>query len=129
MGTSVRLADGGADLVLPGPSADREHLADLMEHHRVTLAAAVPTVWTDLLPGLAGRNLQPLRLLLGGGSMVTPELSAAYEDAVGVPLTHSWGMTEVSPVGAIGGLRSRHDGLDDDMRDAVRGRRGSRSRW
>lgn len=114
----------GADLVLPGPSADRDHLADLMERHRVTLAAAVPTVWTDLLPGLAGRDLRSLRLLLGGGSVVTPELSRAYEDTVGVPLTHSWGMTEVSPVGVIGGLSSRHQGLDADARDAVRAAQG-----
>ena len=114
----------GADLVLPGPSSAREHLAGLMERHRVTLAAAVPTVWTDLLPGLAGRDLRALRLLLGGGSMITPELSAAYERTVGVPLTHSWGMTEVSPVGAIGGLRSQHDGLDDDARSAVRAAQG-----
>ncbi|MGA5273639.1 long-chain fatty acid--CoA ligase [Streptomyces cellulosae] len=114
----------GADLVLPGPSAAREHLADLMERHQVTLAAAVPTVWTDLLPGLTHRNLRALRLLLGGGSMVTPELSAAYQDTVGVPLTHSWGMTEVSPVGAVGGLRSQHDGLDDEKLGAVRGAQG-----
>ncbi|WP_030226831.1 long-chain-fatty-acid--CoA ligase [Streptomyces sp. NRRL WC-3626] len=114
----------GADLVLPGPSTDREHLADLMERHRVTLAAAVPTVWTDLLPGLADRDLGSLRLLLGGGSRVTPALSRAYEDTVGVPLTHSWGMTEVSPVGAVGGLHSRHDGLDAEARDAVRAAQG-----
>jgi fatty-acyl-CoA synthase len=114
----------GADLVLPGPSAHRDHLAGLMERHRVTLAAAVPTVWSDLLPGLEGRDLGALRMLLGGGSMVTPELSAAYEEAVGVPLTHSWGMTEVSPVGAIGGLRSGHDGLGAAERAAVRGAQG-----
>jgi fatty-acyl-CoA synthase len=56
--------------------------------------------------------------------MVTPQLSAAYQTAVGVPITHSWGMTEVSPVGAIGGLRSRHDGLDDDAREHVASAQG-----
>ncbi|MZD06495.1 long-chain-fatty-acid--CoA ligase [Streptomyces sp. SID5785] len=114
----------GADLVLPGPSADPAHLGGLMERHRVTLAAAVPTVWSDLLPALPGRDLGALRLLLGGGSPVTPELSAAYEEAVGVPLTHSWGMTEVSPVGAVGGLHSAHDGLGAAERDAVTSAQG-----
>lgn len=114
----------GADLVLPGRSADPEHLAGLMERHRVTLAAAVPTVWIDLLPRLADRDLRSVRLLLGGGSMVTPDLSAAYQETVGVPLTHSWGMTEVSPVGAIGGLRSQHADLTEDARAPVRSAQG-----
>jgi fatty-acyl-CoA synthase len=114
----------GADLVLPGPSADGAHLAGLIEQHRVTVAAAVPTVWTDLLPALENRDCSSLRLLLGGGSVVTPQLSAAYRAAVGVPITHSWGMTEVSPVGAIGGLRSQHDGLDDDARELVAAAQG-----
>ncbi|MEU6394398.1 long-chain fatty acid--CoA ligase [Streptomyces sp. NPDC046939] len=109
----------GADLVLPGPSADRAHLAGLIQRHQVTLAAAVPTVWTDLLPGLKDQGPHSLRLLLGGGSRVTAELSSAYKEAIGVPLTHSWGMTEVSPVGAVGGLRSQHDVLDDEARDDV----------
>nr|WP_275693203.1 AMP-binding protein [Nocardioides sp. TF02-7] len=106
----------GADLVLPGGSAARDHLAGLMERHRVTLAAAVPTVWTDLLPALRGRDLRSVRLLLGGGSAVSPTLSSGYEEAVGVPITHSWGMTEISPVGTVGGLRSQHDRLDADAR-------------
>ncbi|WP_433796262.1 long-chain fatty acid--CoA ligase [Actinoplanes sp. CA-252034] len=106
----------GADLVLPGPSAGPRHLADLIARHRVTVAAAVPTVWTDLLPALENRDCSSLRLLLGGGSVVTPQLSAAYQAAVGIPLTHSWGMTEVSPVGAIGGLRSLHDHADEEVR-------------
>ncbi|GIE36835.1 long-chain-fatty-acid--CoA ligase [Actinoplanes italicus] len=114
----------GADLVLPGPSAGPAHLADLIQRHRVTVAAGVPTVWTDLLPALENRDRSSLRLLLGGGSMVTPQLSAAYQAAVGVPITHSWGMTEVSPVGVIGGLRSHHDGLDDDVRERVASAQG-----
>jgi fatty-acyl-CoA synthase len=114
----------GADLVLPGQSNAPDHLADLMERHRVTLAAAVPTVWTDLLPALRGRDLGSLRLLLGGGSAVGAPLSAAYEQAVGVPITHSWGMTEISPVGAIGGLGSQHDDLDDAARRDVRAAQG-----
>ncbi|MEV6304623.1 long-chain fatty acid--CoA ligase [Actinoplanes sp. NPDC051861] len=114
----------GADLVLPGPSAGPAHLAGLIQAHRVTVAAAVPTVWTGLLPALGDRDCSSLRLLLGGGSVVTPQLSAAYEAAVGVPITHSWGMTEVSPVGAIGGLRSQHDDLNPGARELVASAQG-----
>lgn len=109
----------GADLVLPGRSADPAHLAGLLESERVTVTAAVPTVWTGLLPELAGRDLSALRLVLGGGSAVPPSLSRAYEQAAGVPVTHSWGMTEVSPVGAIGGPRPHHAGLGEEERRAA----------
>jgi fatty-acyl-CoA synthase len=108
----------GADLVLPGRSSDPHHLTDLLERERVTVTAAVPTVWTSLLPELPGRDLAALRLVLGGGSAVAPALSRAYEDAIGIPITHSWGMTEVSPVGAIGGPRSHHAALPDGERRA-----------
>ncbi|MGJ9421322.1 AMP-binding protein [Aeromicrobium sp. CF3.5] len=114
----------GADLVLPGQSAEPNHLVGLMERHRVTLGAAVPTVWSDMIAVVPGRDLGAVRLLLGGGAVVTPELTAAYERVIGVPLTHSWGMTELSPVGAIGGLRSQHDNLSDRERDKVRGAQG-----
>ncbi|MEP7739267.1 long-chain-fatty-acid--CoA ligase [Nocardioides sp. 31GB23] len=107
----------GADLVLPGRSSDPAHLLALMDSERVTVAAAVPTVWTSLVPGLAGTARGAVRLLLAGGSAVAPALSRAYEEAWGLPLTHSWGMTEVSPVGAVGGLRSEHDALDPVSRE------------
>ena len=114
----------GADLVMPGRSADPAHLLGLMVSEGVTVAAAVPTVWTSLLPHLDGVGLDSVRMLLGGGSAVSPALSEAYRSAIGVPITHSWGMTEVSPVGAIGGLRSRHDGADPDTQVAVRAAQG-----
>ncbi len=114
----------GADLVLPGQLADPNHLVGLMERHRVTLAAAVPTVWNDLISVVPGRDLGAVRLLLGGGAVVAPDLSAAFERVIGVPLTHSWGMTELSPIGAIGGLRSQHDVLPERERDAVRSAQG-----
>jgi len=106
----------GADLVLPGRSSDPGHLTDLLEREQVTVTAAVPTVWTSLLPELPGRDLSALRLVLSGGSAVSPALSRAYEEAIGTPITHSWGMTELSPVGAVGGPRSHHAGLADEER-------------
>jgi fatty-acyl-CoA synthase len=114
----------GANLVMPGASAEPRHLVDLMESQRVTLSGAVPTVWTSLLPELAGRDLSSVRLLLGGGSAISSSLSEAYRAAIGVPITHSWGMTEVSPVGCIGGTRTQHDGATPDDQIAIRAAQG-----
>jgi fatty-acyl-CoA synthase len=98
----------GASLVLPGASADPAHLLRLMQDERVTVAGAVPTVWTSLVPELQAYDLSATRFLLGGGSAIAPALSETYRTAVGVPITHSWGMTEISPVGTIGGTRTQH---------------------
>jgi fatty-acyl-CoA synthase len=114
----------GAALVLPGASADPAHLLKLMESERVTVAGAVPTVWTSLAPGLRAYDLSATRFLLGGGSAVAPALSETYRAAIGVPITHSWGMTEVSPVGAIGGTRTQHRDASAAEQVAVRAAQG-----
>ncbi|HEX7307149.1 long-chain fatty acid--CoA ligase [Lentzea sp.] len=114
----------GASLVLPGPSAEPSHLLTLMETERVTVAGAVPTVWTSLVPQLAFHDLGATRFLLGGGSVIAPALSETYRAAIGVPITHSWGMTEISPVGTIGGTRSRHRDFSEEEQVAVRAAQG-----
>ncbi|MGW4058257.1 long-chain fatty acid--CoA ligase [Amycolatopsis sp. NPDC004747] len=114
----------GASLVLPGPSAAPDHLLRLMAAERVTVAGAVPTVWTSMAPGLREHDLSATRFLLGGGSAVPPALSEAFHAAIGVPITHSWGMTEISPVGAIGGTRTQHRDAPEADRVAVRAAQG-----
>ncbi|WP_413755405.1 long-chain fatty acid--CoA ligase [Streptomyces sp. MMBL 11-3] len=114
----------GASLVLPGPSADPDHVLRLMESERVTVAGAVPTVWVSMAPALRSYDLGAARFLLGGGSAVPPALSETYRAAVGVPITHSWGMTEVSPVGTIGGTRTQHRRATAQERVAVRAAQG-----
>ncbi|WP_330284967.1 long-chain fatty acid--CoA ligase [Streptomyces sp. NBC_00588] len=114
----------GASLVLPGPSAEPAHLLRLMESERVTVAGAVPTVWTSMADELSAYDLSATRFLLGGGSAVPPALSETYRTAVGIPITHSWGMTEVSPVGTIGGTRTQHRAATEDEQVAVRAAQG-----
>jgi fatty-acyl-CoA synthase len=114
----------GAALVLPGASADPAHLLRLMEAERVTVAGAVPTVLTSLTPELRAHDLSAMRFLLGGGSAVAPALSETYRTAIGIPITHSWGMTEVSPVGAIGGTRTQHGDATAAQQVAVRAAQG-----
>ncbi|HWO65494.1 MAG TPA: AMP-binding protein, partial [Umezawaea sp.] len=114
----------GASLVLPGASSEPAHLLRLMEAERVTVAGAVPTVWTSLAPELRAYDLSATRFLLGGGSAIAPALSETYRAAIGVPITHSWGMTEISPVGTIGGTRTQHRDLTAEEQVAVRAAQG-----
>ncbi len=114
----------GASLVLPGASADPAHLLRLMQDERVTVAGAVPTVWTSLVPELGAYDLSATRFLLGGGSAIAPALSETYRAALGVPITHSWGMTEISPVGTIGGIRTQHGDATAAQQVAVRAAQG-----
>lgn len=114
----------GAALVLPGASADPAHLLGLMERERVSVAGAVPTVWSGLAPLLGDFDLSALRLVLGGGAAIPASLSETYRSTIGLPITHSWGMTEVSPVGAIGGTRSQHQRVGEDEQVAVRAAQG-----
>jgi fatty-acyl-CoA synthase len=114
----------GASLVLPGASAEPAHLLGLMAAERVTVAGAVPTVWTSLVPELGSHDLSATRFLLGGGSAIAPALSETYRAVLGVPITHSWGMTEISPVGTIGGTRTQHRDATEEKRVAVRAAQG-----
>ena len=63
----------GADLVLPDRFLQAEPLVDMIEQHRPTIAAAVPTIWNDVLQYLHAnpdRDISSLRLVACGGSAV-----------------------------------------------------------
>ncbi|MEV5895044.1 long-chain fatty acid--CoA ligase [Nonomuraea fuscirosea] len=114
----------GADLVLPGPATRPEELIAQMERHRVTFTGAVPTVWRSLEPLLGEHDLSSLRMIICGGGAVDDALSRSYQEAVGIPLTNAWGMTETSPVVTVSRLSTTHDDLDQDARRAVIGTPG-----
>jgi fatty-acyl-CoA synthase len=104
----------GADLVFAGADCSPQALARIIEQERVTWAAAVPTIWTSLLP-LAQRGeveLSSLKTLGVGGSATPRALMEAY-DALGITILQIWGMTETSPVAASSRPRRRHRGLSE----------------
>jgi fatty-acyl-CoA synthase len=114
----------GAGMVMPGPGMAPNQLLDLLESERVTLTAGVPTIWMGMLPLLAGRDLSRLRRIICGGSAVPKALSEAWRDAIGLPITQAWGMTELSPLGTVCSLRSEYAEASDEAKADVRATAG-----
>lgn len=46
-------------------------------------------------------------------------------EALDITLVHAWGMTETSPLGTLGKLRSQHDSLKGSNRLAQQSKQGS----
>nr|WP_295235604.1 AMP-binding protein [uncultured Brevundimonas sp.] len=93
----------GAGLILPGRSTDGASLARLIQHHQATVAVGVPTVWLGLLDHLdaVGGETPSLKRIIIGGSSCPDALIRRMQDRLGVIVQSSWGMTELSPLGAI----------------------------
>lgn len=95
----------GSTILLPGRRPTAETVASLLEE--ATFAAAVPTVWMDVF-ALAREHavrFPRLRLVVSGGAALNASL-LAEADELGVPLIHSYGMTEASPVVLVNQPRS-----------------------
>ncbi|GAA0985654.1 long-chain fatty acid--CoA ligase [Acrocarpospora macrocephala] len=102
----------GAGIVLPGPAPSPEDLARLIVEERVTFGAAVPTVWFGVLEHLRGIPLPDLRMLVSGGAPLPPAL-LGLADELDVPLVHSYGMTESTPLVLVGRTKSHLRGGPD----------------
>jgi fatty-acyl-CoA synthase len=98
----------GSKLVLPGRNADGASLARLMLEEGVTLAVGVQTVWVGVLDHLdsVGGELPDLKRILIGGSYCPEALIRRMEDRFDAEVQTSWGMTELSPLGAIAPIGS-----------------------
>jgi acyl-CoA synthetase (AMP-forming)/AMP-acid ligase II len=107
----------GAKLVFPGSKLDGASVWELLERERVTVTAAVPTVWLGLLQYLdeTGLKLPHLQRVVIGGSAVPRVLVERFERDFNVEVVHAWGMTEMSPVGTFGTAKSGETQLDDAL--------------
>jgi fatty-acyl-CoA synthase len=116
----------GAKLVLPGSALDGRSLYELMEAEKVTFSAGVPTVWLGLLNHVGQSQLQfsAFRRAVVGGSACPPAMMKTFHDDYGVEVLHTWGMTEMSPLGTACTLQSQHMGLSDEQRQAVLQKQG-----
>jgi fatty-acyl-CoA synthase len=92
----------GADLVFPQQFLQAAPISRIINETKPTLTGAVPTVLNDLLNNAPGTDMSSLRLVMCGGSAVPRGLIEGYQNVFGVPVVQGWGMTETSPVCAIG---------------------------
>jgi fatty-acyl-CoA synthase len=90
----------GAKLVLPGPKLDGASVAELIQAEGVTVAAGVPTLYSNLLRHIeaTGSGAGTLERIIVAGSAPAPSLIEGFE-RLGVSVNHVWGMTETSPCG------------------------------
>ena len=89
-GLPYACASVGAELVMPGPFLKPEHLAEMIEEHRVTVAAGVPSIWNGLYHELQARprDLSRVRRLIAGGSAMPRALIEGLREGArrhGVP--------------------------------------------
>jgi fatty-acyl-CoA synthase len=94
----------GASLLMPGRYLQAEPLARFIAAERPTVSAAVPTVWADLYRYGNDHDLDvsSLRAVMCGGAALPRSLMERFQDRDGLRLIQGWGMTEMSPVGAVG---------------------------
>jgi len=116
----------GARVVFPGPNLDGASLYELFEQERVTVTAGVPTVWLALLQYLDERKLtlSTVRRAVIGGSAVPPAMIRAFREKHGVEVLHAWGMTEMSPLGTVTRMKTRHAEWNEPQRDRLREKQG-----
>lgn len=94
----------GAKMVLPGPLMDGASIYELLSDEKVTLTAAVPTIWLSLLAHLEAHDLAlpNLNKVIIGGSAAPRSMIETFEKKYAVEVGHAWGMTELNPVGSVG---------------------------
>jgi fatty-acyl-CoA synthase len=93
----------GSTQVYPGPNLDADSLLDLFELENVTVTAGVPTVMMSILNTLdaaPGKYKLSLRTIVNGGSSAPPFMVKSFDERYGIQVLHSWGMTELSPLGS-----------------------------
>jgi fatty-acyl-CoA synthase len=93
----------GATQVFSGAFLDAESLLQLFESEKVTLTAGVPTVMMNILNALEkepGKYRLFLRLVIMGGSSAPRYLAKSFDENYGIEVVHTWGMTELSPLGS-----------------------------
>ncbi|MEM6899039.1 MAG: AMP-binding protein, partial [Pseudomonadota bacterium] len=108
----------GANMVMPGAQMDGASIYELLDTEKVSITAAVPTVWLGLLTYLQENQLKlpHLKKVIIGGSAVPERILRAFEEEFEVDVIHAWGMTETSPLGTLGNLPPHLLNADIDTR-------------
>jgi fatty-acyl-CoA synthase len=106
----------GATLIFPGAQMDGASIYEMLTKERATVTAAVPTVWLMLLDHLEKDDgkLPDLERVVIGGAACPRSMIEAFQNKYGVKVCHAWGMTEMSPLGAICTFKPEIDAMDKD---------------
>jgi acyl-CoA synthetase (AMP-forming)/AMP-acid ligase II len=107
----------GAALVMPGPKLDGASIYEMLMEGKVTITAAVPTVWLMLLSHLEQNTqlrLPHLARVVIGGSACPEAIMKAFVENYETDVVHAWGMTEMSPIGSLGVQSGRAAELPPD---------------
>ena len=94
----------GASVVMPGRFLQAEPLTRMIKEERVTFSGAVPTIWADILRYGEDHeiDLSSIRMVVCGGSAVPRSLMEKFQERYDVSIVQGWGMTETSPLAAVG---------------------------
>ncbi len=106
----------GSKIVMPGAQMDGASIYELLSTEKVTISAAVPTVWLMLQQHLEqnGLDLPHLDRVVIGGSAVPESILRGFEDKYNVEVIHAWGMTETSPLGSLGSMTPEVAAMERD---------------
>ncbi|MCX7344313.1 MAG: long-chain-fatty-acid--CoA ligase [Alphaproteobacteria bacterium] len=117
----------GAAMVMPGPKLDGASIYEMLTEGRVTITAAVPTVWLMLLQHLEKNpelKLPDLDRVVIGGSACPEAVMKAFVETYGSDVVHAWGMTEMSPIGSLSTATARMAALAPDERWTLKLKQG-----
>jgi acyl-CoA synthetase (AMP-forming)/AMP-acid ligase II len=116
----------GAKLVFPGAGMDGASVYELLRDEKVTMAAGVPTVWLMLLNHMRENKLtlDVLSRVVCGGSAAPRAMIEEFEEAHGAVMIHAWGMTEMSPIGTCGTLKTGMENLSARERFDIQEKQG-----
>jgi len=90
---------GASTVIMPVFTA--ADAVELIERHRVTCLAGVPTMFVRMAEHMAGRDLRCLRLIDVGGGPVPDKLKQDLRATLGCETVESYGLTEISPVASV----------------------------
>jgi fatty-acyl-CoA synthase len=94
----------GCDLVMPSRFMQAEPLAKAIAREKVTVSAAVPTIWADLLTYVDEHDdadVSSVSRVICGGAAVPKSLMQQWQERHGLQIIQAWGMTETSPLGSV----------------------------
>ncbi len=121
-GFPYNCAFAGATQVFPGPYLDAESLCHLFQTEKVTVSGGVPTVLMAILNKLDAKSSRRstvfhLRLLVSGGLALPRFVVKAFDERYGIPVLHTWGMTEMSPLGTTGATSEMDNAPKEEQYD------------